>query len=82
MTPKQLRALISRNIRERRKELHMNQVALAEACACTQAAISGLEKGKSGCSDEMLAKLSQALHCHPAALLMESQRAENLKIGA
>lgn len=82
MTPKQLRTLISANIRERRKLLHLNQVALASACACTQAQISALEKGKSGCSDEMLAKLSQALHCHPAALLMESAYAENLKIGA
>lgn len=82
MSPKQLRALISRNIRERRKELGINQVTLAKACACTQGAISNLEKGLSGCSDEMIAKLSQALHCHPAALMMESSAADNLKIGA
>lgn len=82
MTPKQLRALISRNVRSRRKELGLNQVALASACECTQAQISRLEKGLSGCSDEMIAKLSQALHCHPASLMMENAAQSNLKIGA
>ena len=60
----------------------MTQLALAEAINCTQAQVSRLEKGLSGASDEMLAKLSEALKCHPAALMMESARAENLKIGA
>lgn len=82
MSPKQLRALISRNVRIRRTELGINQVALAKACQCTQGAISRLEKGISGCSDEMIAKLSQALHCHPASFMMEAASAENLKIGA
>lgn len=82
MTPKQLRSLISRNVRSRRKELGITQTSLAEACNCTQAAISSLEKGNSGCSDEMLAKLSTALHLHPAALMMENAVSTNLKIGA
>lgn len=82
MTPKQLRALISSNVHQRRVELGLNQIALAEACDCTQASISRIEKGLSGCSDEMLAKLSQALKCHPAALMMEPASEKNLKIGA
>ena len=82
MTPEKLRHTISRNVKQRRKELGMTQAALAAACEVTAAAICRLESGVSGASDEMLAYLSEALHCHPAALMMEGVTAKNLKIGA
>lgn len=89
MTPTQLRTVISHNIRDLRKRLGIKQIALAEACGSTQATISRLEKGIVGCDDTMLAKLGEALHCHPASLMMaaddraaEKSKQRNLKIGA
>lgn len=89
MTPSQLRSVISQNIRELRKRLGLNQIALAEACESTQATISRIEKGVVGCDDAMLAKLGEALRVHPATLMMaaephvsEKPKHRNLKIGA
>lgn len=85
MSPKQLRTVISENVQRLRKHAHMTQLALATACECKQANISRIEKGLVGCSDEMLAKLSEALDCHPATFMMEataSHRSAKLKIGA
>ena len=70
MTPEELRATVSRNIRERRRELHITQVGLATACEVDQSTISSIESGKIGVTDKMLAKISEVLHVHPAALFM------------
>ena len=85
MSPQQLRSIVSRNIRARRNELHMNQQSLAVACRVKQATISRIESGKSAIDDEILALLGEALSVHPATLMIEATAKaakRNLKIGA
>ncbi len=89
MTPKQLREVISKNVRDAREKANLNQSELAHLCGTRQATISRIENGISGVDDEILAKLGEALKVHPAALMMdaagksaEKPKHRSLKIGA
>ena len=69
MGGKDLRIVVSRNIRTRREELDMTQTALARAVGVTPACISQIEADKRTLDVEALARLAEALRTSPSALL-------------
>ncbi|MBX3444232.1 MAG: helix-turn-helix domain-containing protein [Planctomyces sp.] len=69
VTAKQLRAIVGDNIRVRRQELGLTQVALGEACGCSHVHVSMMERGKTEPSLTLLAALAEALSTNPQALL-------------
>lgn len=69
MTHKELRQVVATNIKARRKEIGLTQVALADACECSSVHISLIESGKTEPSFALLAKLAEALHTTPQGLL-------------
>lgn len=77
MTATKLMQILSENIRARRRELGMTQVALAEACKLPQPVISRAERGVVQLSLESLAALSTALRTTPGSLCTENAFSES-----
>jgi transcriptional regulator with XRE-family HTH domain len=69
MKPEELYVVLSRNLKARRQELAMTQQQLATDSGVTQSAISRVERGDPTMSLATLAKLAEALHTSPSALL-------------
>ena len=53
----------TRNLRGRREELRLTQVAVATAVGVSQVCVSGWERGRSVPSDTAKIRLSEALGC-------------------
>lgn len=64
--------MIGTNVRTKREEKGMTQVALAEAVETNQSTISGIENGARQPSVSMLVRLSAALDCSADELLRTS----------
>ena len=67
--PQQLHAVFRHNLRERRRELRLSQIDLAQRAGLEQAHISQLERGKLNPNLGTLAKIAEALDTTPSALL-------------
>lgn len=66
-----LRKILSNNIRQKRKELHLTQERLAENADISLPYLSDIEHCKTWVSDKTLLKLSKALFVTPSDLLQE-----------
>jgi len=64
-----MRALVGRNVRQRRTALGMTQEELAEAAGVSQQYVSGLERGDRNPTILTLWELSRPLKATPADLL-------------
>lgn len=64
-----LRTILAENLRARRMQLRLTQIALAKRLEVTQPYIVALEKGKYGLGLDQLARVAEALETSPAALL-------------
>ena len=71
MKPEKLSEIVKANVRARRLELDLTQQQVADRLGCKQAVIAQIERGASGISMEMLAKLSDVLNTTPATLVTE-----------
>ncbi len=69
MKPEQLERVFRVNMRKRRLELELTQEQVAEAANMPQPHISALERGNMSPTISSIAKLAEALHCPPSALL-------------
>lgn len=69
MPPEKLCEVVKTNVKARRLELGLTQVEVAEKIGCKQPVIAQIERGTSGISMEMLAKLSDVLRTTPAILV-------------
>lgn len=68
-----LRKILSENIRNRRKELHLTQDRLAENADISLPYLSDIEHCKTWVSDKTLIKLAKALGKKPSDLLKENE---------
>ena len=66
-----LRKILSNNIREFRKELHLTQEQLAENADISLSYLADIEHCKTWISDKTMLKLAKALHKKPFELLTE-----------
>lgn len=78
-----LRKILSNNIREFRKQLHLTQEQLAENADISLSYLADIEHCKTWISDKTLLKLATALHKKPFELLIEQkQYSEKTNISA
>ena len=75
----ELRKILSNNIREFRKDLHLTQEQLAENSDISLSYLADIEHCKTWISDKTLIKLAKSLHKQPYELLIESNNAETSK---
>ena len=68
-----LRKILSENIRNRRKELHLTQDRLAENADISLPYLPDIEHCKTWVSDKTLIKLAKALGKKPSDLLKENE---------
>lgn len=59
-------------VRDRRSELRLTQVQLAEAAECTQSALSDIERGRAGMSLALAQRLARALSTTTSDLFDEA----------
>ncbi|MBP5251341.1 MAG: helix-turn-helix transcriptional regulator [Treponema sp.] len=71
-----LRKILSKNIKDKRKLLSLTQEKLAEAAELSPQTINDIEGCRTWVSDKTLIKLSEVLHTAPAELLLK-QSSEN-----
>ena len=74
-----IRALFARNLRSLRQERGLSQEALARAADIDRIYISGLERGTSGATIDMVDKLALVLGVEPAALLQRPRVSRRTK---
>jgi len=67
----ELRKILSNNIREFRKDLHLTQEQLAESADISLSYLADIEHCKTWISDKTLLKLAKSLHKKPFELLAE-----------
>lgn len=67
----ELRKILSKNIKDRRKLLSLTQEKLAEAADLSPQTINDIEGCRTWVSDKTLLKLSEVLHTSPAELLLQ-----------
>lgn len=67
----ELRKILSKNIKDRRKLLSLTQEKLAEAADLSPQTINDIEGCRTWVSDKTLLKLSKVLHTSPAELLLQ-----------
>ena len=67
----ELRKILSNNIREFRKDLHLTQEQLAENSDISLSYLADIEHCKTWISDKTLLKLAKSLHKKPFELLAE-----------
>ena len=72
----ELRRILSKNIKDKRKLLSLTQEKLAEAAELSPQTINDIEGCRTWVSDKTLIKLSEVLHTTPAELLLQ-QKSEN-----
>lgn len=78
-----LRKVLSNNIREFRKQLHLTQEQLAENADISLSYLADIEHCKTWISDKTLLKLATALHKKPFELFIEQkQDSEKTNISA
>lgn len=69
----ELRKILSNNIREFRKDLHLTQEQLAENSDISLSYLADIEHCKTWISDKTLLKLAKSLHKKPFELLAEQK---------
>ena len=69
----ELRKILSNNIREFRKDLHLTQEQLAENSDISLSYLADIEHCKTWISDKTLLKLAKSLHRKPFELLAEQK---------
>lgn len=66
-----LRKILSKNIKDKRKLLSLTQEKLAEATELSPQTINDIEGCRTWVSDKTLIKLAEVLHTSPAELLLQ-----------
>jgi transcriptional regulator with XRE-family HTH domain len=59
---------IGARVKAKRKEVGMNQKAMAEALACSQPEVSNIERGERNFDDARVQKIASVLNCDVAYL--------------
>lgn len=67
----ELRKILSKNIKDKRKLLSLTQEKLAEATELSPQTINDIEGCRTWVSDKTLIKLADVLHTSPAELLLQ-----------
>ncbi len=75
-----LRKILSKNIKDKRKLFSLTQEKLAEAAELSPQTINDIEGCRTWVSDKTLIKLAEVLHTSPAELLLQESENEYLNI--
>lgn len=75
-----LRKILSKNIKDKRKIFSLTQEKLAEAAELSPQTINDIEGCRTWVSDKTLIKLAEVLHTSPAELLLQESENEYLNI--
>lgn len=73
MSPNELQAVFSRNIKTERKKLGMSQMELAEKADLSVGFISEIERGRRWGTSDTFARIADALETEPSTLLSPSR---------
>lgn len=76
----ELRKILSKNIKDKRKLFSLTQEKLAEAAELSPQTINDIEGCRTWVSDKTLIKLAEVLHTSPAELLLQESENEYLNI--
>lgn len=77
MTQEDIRKILAKNIRKRRKELGITQIKLAELADISEPYMNDIERCQTWISDKTLAKLAWALNLELHELFMEDNDQKN-----
>lgn len=69
VTPEEFTKLLGENVHNRRKELELTQVELADKCGWSQPKIASIEAAKMVLPSDQLANLAESLRTTPASLV-------------
>ncbi len=77
MTQEDVRKILAKNIRKRRKELGITQIKLAELADISEPYMNDIERCQTWISDKTLAKLAWALNLELHELFIEESEQKN-----
>ena len=77
--PLEIRRILSKNLKEQRKNLGFSQEKFAEITGLSVQTINDIEGGRKWVSDKTLTKLSSALHIECYQLLIPEYKSQNKK---